>query len=260
MDPYLESHWLDVHPRLIVEASNQIQGQLGDSLVARIEERHIVEDPLTDVSRRIGPDVRVVELGARFPSASDSSIAHAGGIALAEPVVLTAESEPFAQRFIELIDLSTGGRVITVIEFVSPANKRSGDGLEKYKQKQAECRGAAVNLVEIDLTRGGQRQLLAHHWHGAHRYDSTYQASIWRAAAGYRVELYPMRLQERLPALGIPLRPSDPEVVLELQSLLDRVYAASRYDRTTDYSSSPEPPLQGEDSAWADSMLKSMGR
>jgi Protein of unknown function (DUF4058) len=53
MDPYLEAHWLDVHPRLIVEASTVIQDQLGDDLVARIEERlleavifHIPSDPV----------------------------------------------------------------------------------------------------------------------------------------------------------------------------------------------------------------------
>ena len=255
MDPYLEAHWLDVHPRLIVEASNQLQGQLGESLIARIEERLVVEDPVSGDSRRIGPDVRIVEYGA-----SESTVQPAGGIALAEPIVLTAESEPVVQRFLEIIDLSTGGRVITVIEFVSPANKVPGDGLEKYKQKQSECRGAGVNLVEIDLTRTGHRQLLAHRWHEARQHDSTYQASIWRAAAAYRVELYPLRLAVRLPTLRIPLRPSDADAVLDLQSLVDAVYAASRYDRTTDYRASPEPPLEGEEAVWADSLLKAAGR
>src|SRR5208283_1736086 len=103
MDPYLEAHWLDVHPRLIVEASNQLQGQLGESLIARIEERRIVEDPASGDSRRIGPDVRTVEYGA-----SESTVRPAGGIALAEPILLTAESEPVVQRFLEIIDLSTG--------------------------------------------------------------------------------------------------------------------------------------------------------
>ena len=55
MDPYLEAHWLDVHPRLIVEASTVIQRQLGDDLVARIEERLLVEDSVGPV-RHIGPD------------------------------------------------------------------------------------------------------------------------------------------------------------------------------------------------------------
>ena len=255
MDPYLEAHWLDVHPRLIVEASNQLQGQLGESLIARIEERLIVEDPASGDSRRIGPDVRIVEYGA-----SESTVQPAGGIALAEPIVLTAESEPVVQRFLEIIDLSTGGRVITVIEFVSPANKVPGDGLEKYKQKQSECRGAGVNLVEIDLTRTGRRQLLAHRWHEARQHDSTYQASIWCAAATYRVELYPMRLAVPLPTLRIPLRPSDADAVLDLQSLVGTVYAASRYDRTTDYRASPEPPLEGEEAVWADSLLKAVSR
>ncbi len=244
MDPYLEAHWLDVHPRLIVEASNQLQGQLGESLIARIEERLIVEDPASGDSRRIGPDVRIVEHGA-----SESTVQPAGGIALAEPIVLTAESEPVVQRFLEIIDLSTGGRTITVIEFLCPANKVPGDGLEKYKQKQSECRGAGVNLVEIDLTRAGYRQLLAHRWHEARQHDSTYQASIWRAPAAFRVELYPLRLAVRLPTLGIPLRPSDADAVLDLQSLVDAVYAASRYDRTTDYRASPDPPLEGAGSS-----------
>jgi hypothetical protein len=255
MDPYLEAHWLDVHPRLIVGASDQLQGQLGASLIARIEERLIVEDPASGDSRRIGPDIRIVEYGA-----SESTAQPAGGIALTEPIVLTAESEPIVQRFLEIIDVSTGGRVVTVIEFLSPANKVPGDGLDKYRQKQSECRGAGVNLVEIDLTRNGQRQLLAHRWHEARRHDSTYQASIWRAAAAYRVELYPIHLAARLPALRIPLRPSDADAVLDLQSLVDTVYARSRYDRTNDYRESPEPPLEAEEAGWADSLLKTAGR
>lgn len=44
MDPYPEAHWLDVHPRLIVAAATVIQQQLGEDLVARIEERLLVED------------------------------------------------------------------------------------------------------------------------------------------------------------------------------------------------------------------------
>ncbi len=255
MDPYLDAHWPDVHPRLIVDASNLLQGQLGESLVARIEERLIVEDPFSGVSRRIGPDVRVVEHGI-----GSSTAEPLGGVAVAEPIVLSSEAEPFAQRYVEIIDLSTGGRVITVIEFVSPTNKTPGEGLERYVQKQSECRSAGVNLVEIDLTRQGRRQLLAHRWCDAHLYDSTYQASIWRAAAAHRVELYPIRLADRLPALGIPLRPSDQDAVLDLQTLVDGVYAASRYDRTTDYRRSPDPPLSDEEAAWADAILKAVGK
>ena len=36
MDPYLESYWGDVHTRLMVYASNQINAQLPDELQARV--------------------------------------------------------------------------------------------------------------------------------------------------------------------------------------------------------------------------------
>jgi hypothetical protein len=101
---------------------------------------------------------------------------------------------------------------------------------------------------------------LAHRWHEARQHDSTYQASIWRAAAACRVELYPLRLAVRLAALRIPLRASDADAVLDLQLLVDAVYAASRYDRTTDYRASPQPPLEGDEAVWADSLLKTAGR
>lgn len=101
MDPYLEAHWLDVQPRLIVEASNAVQRQLGDDLVARIEERVIVEDP-TGHSRAIGPDVRIIEHG--LPG---EPVHAAGGIAVAEPLLLTIEAEPVQQRYVEILDMAT---------------------------------------------------------------------------------------------------------------------------------------------------------
>lgn len=254
MDPYLESHWLDVHPRLIVEASNQIQNQLGDDLVARIEERLIVEDS-TGGSRPIGPDVRVVEHG--HPG---EPVLPRSGVSVAEPLIFTVEAEPLAQRFIEILDVSTGGRVVSVIEIVSPTNKVAGDGRELYQLKQQECRAARVNLVEIDLTRAGRRELLAHRWAKARQFDSTYQVSVWRAAWQSRCELYPICLQDRLPSIRIPLRDADADVVLEIQSIMTAAYDAARYSRTTNYAEPCDPPLQHEEAAWADELLKMAGR
>ena len=38
MDPYLESHWGDLHTTLMVYARNQLNAQLPDDLQARVEE------------------------------------------------------------------------------------------------------------------------------------------------------------------------------------------------------------------------------
>jgi Protein of unknown function (DUF4058) len=39
-------------------------------------------------------------------------------------------------------------------------------------------------------------------------------------------EIYPRRLRERLPRLGVPLAESDPDVVLDLQAVVAKVYEA----------------------------------
>ncbi len=252
MDPYLEAHWLDVHGSLVHLTKAALQPQLRDDLVAQAEERIVFEDP-SGASRVIGRDVRVIQSGSPV-------VETAGGIAVAEPIVFQLEAEPLHQRFIEILDLSTGGRVVTVIEFVSPSNKAPGDGLIKYKQKQQECRSAGVNFVEIDLTRSGHRELLAHRWSGATQYENAYQASVWRASRPSCCGPYRLHLRERLPGIRVPLRPNDPDAALDLQSIVDSVYASSRYDRTTDYRQPCDPPLSGDDAAWADELLKAAGR
>lgn len=118
MDPYLESHWGDIHARLMVYASNQINSQLPDDLQARVEESVSVEfDDLED--------------------------------------------EPRTQRHLEIVDLSDGGRVVTVIEILSPANKIGDPERQLYVQKQRQYLDARVNLFEIDLLRQGDFVLAA---------------------------------------------------------------------------------------------------
>ena len=63
------------------------------------------------------------------------------------------------ETFIEVIDLGSGKRVVTVVEVLSLANKLPGDSQQKYRQKQEELRAGGVSLVEIDLLRAGRRRL-----------------------------------------------------------------------------------------------------
>jgi hypothetical protein len=256
MDPYLEAHWLDVHSSLIFLAKSTIQSQLSGGLVARSEERLIVEDNSESPPWRY-PDVRVVE------HAGVSADTHpAGTTAVAEPLVIEIQREPMPQRFIEIIDAASGGRVVTVIELVSPSNKSAGDGRTQYQRKQQECIEARVNLVEIDLTRAGQRKLLVSSSELPPDRRSTYLAIVYRAQwkRWGRKEAYDISLRRRLPAIGIPLRPADTDVVLDLQPLVDEAYRAGAYDRTINYAQDCDPPLPAEDAAWADELLKAAGK
>jgi hypothetical protein len=256
MDPYLERHWLDVHASLVFLAKVAVQKQLSDDLVARSEERLIVED--SGVTRRVQhPDVRVVE-----HRQSGDPVRPAGGTAVAEPLILELEDEPIRQGNVEIIDVSSGGRVVTVIEFLSPTNKLAGEGRMKYKRKQEECFAAGVNLVEVDLTREGDRSILISPWHLPLVHRTTYLGCVYRAASKGigRKEAYRMPLGERLPAISIPLRERDADIVLDVQSLVDQAYESGRYDRTIDYGVPCVPPLNGAEEHWTVDLLRTAGR
>ncbi len=142
MDPYLEQFWGDVHHRLITFACDQLQGILPRDMRARVEERVFVESP-EGQERTMYPDVRVVERGRR--KAARPQVA--SGVAVAEPLRIRLPDEPVRQGYIEIIDLATGRRVVSVIEVLSQSNKLRGEGRELYVKKQQECRAGGVHLV-----------------------------------------------------------------------------------------------------------------
>jgi hypothetical protein len=221
MDPYLERHWRDVHGSLVIYARDALNEQLGGELVARCDERLV---------------------------------------AVAEPLVVEVPDEPVTERFVNIIDPSTGGRVVTSVELLSPTNKLPGDGREQYLLKQRECAAAGVSLVEVDLVRKGlwtvavPRGLLSPDWGN----DSV--TCVRRAWMPLRYEVYRMPLRDRLPAIRVPLRRGDADVVLDLQALLDRAYQSAGYGRTINYRSDPIPPLDTADAARADALLRDAGR
>ena len=52
-----------------------------------------------------------------------------------------------------------GHRLVTLIEIVSPSNKRPGVDRRAYLMKQREVLDSDANLIELDLLRDGERLL-----------------------------------------------------------------------------------------------------
>jgi hypothetical protein len=125
MDPYLESSWGDVHHALITYAREKLQEILPGDLRARVEERVFVESAASP-ERGIYPDIRSVERSRR----KRRRLPAARSVAVAETLRIPLPDEPVTQGYIEIIDLATGRRVVTVIEVLSPANKAPGPGQE----------------------------------------------------------------------------------------------------------------------------------
>ena len=253
MDPYLENHWRDVHHRLVTYSCDQFQPRLPSDLRARVEERMFVEADMRE-NRSFYPDMHIVERGSTHAVA----LAAETDIALAEPLVIRLGNEPATQGFIEIIDVGSGNRLVTVIEFLSPSNKIPGRGQTLYLQKQDECIAAGVSLVEIDLTRTGERSLLYSSYRIPPSHRTTYQICVRRGYEAGSIEVYRVPLDEPLPAIRIPLREADPDVPLQIQPLIDQCYRNGRYD-DLDYKADPIPSLDAADAAWSDKLLRSKG-
>jgi hypothetical protein len=254
MDPYLEKHWRDVHASLIVYARDQLQPRrLPNGLRASTDERVLVDVPSAE--RPIYPDVRVVEFkrskGPRKSSANGSTAT------LAEPLIIET-GEPPAETFIEIRDVVSGNKLVTVIEVLSPSNKYGGEPRDKYIEKREELRKGGISLVEIDLLRAGPRPFPFPGDMLRPEYCTAYHAWVRRGWAPDKTELYRIPLDKTVPIIHIPLRPKDKDVPLDLQALIDKCYLNGGY-ATIDYSRDPDPPLSADDSKWIDAVLRKAG-
>lgn len=255
MDPYLEPHWRDVHSALVTYARDQLQPRLPRDLRARMETRVYVETEDEGV-RGVHPDVKVVE--ATHPKSNEP--ANVSGVAVAEPFVVILDEEPVTERLLQIVDVTSGNRVVTLLEFLSPTNKRRGGGMEKYLQKRREARAAGANTVEIDLTRRGRRAAVLPQELAPPEYQSVYQAQVRRATSPARLEIYRVELREALPSIRIPLREQDEDVPLELQPLIELAYSNGGYEADVDYTVEPTPPFETDDDArWGDELLRAAG-
>lgn len=252
MDPYLESYWGDVHHGLIQYTRDALAPGLPEDLRARVEERVFVETE-PGPGRFVVPDLHIAQVQRK--ASRPMEMREGSGTTVAEPeAVFEVLEEPVTEGYLEITERG-GGRVVTVIEFLSPANKLGGVGQQKYVEKQQQVLQSDASLVEIDLVRAGRRVLAMPEHRIPEAAQREYLACIspgWRRT---RRELYVMRLRQRLPVLPIPLRKHEKPLPLDLQSLIEQVYAAGRYD-DTDYSAELDLPLSAELRAWAAKLLK----
>jgi hypothetical protein len=254
MDPYLEEHWGDVHTRLTTYASDHLNRHLPNGLRARIEESVTVEAdyPDDDAKNIYYPDLQVLDTGRKTGRAATKM---ASGVV--EPIILERR-EPRMQRSVHIV-ATDSGQLVTAIEILSPSNKIGTNARNEYQQKQINIVGAGASLVEIDLIRSGKHVLLFNKAKLPRKARTEYFVSAIRGWEPGRVGVYPVPLRETLPIIRIPLRRTDEDVSLDLQSLIEQAYENGAYD-TLNYREEPLPELDAADAAWADELLKLAGK
>ncbi len=142
-------------------------------------------------------------------------------------------------------------KLVTVIELLSPVNKRPGDGRRDYLEKRSSFLETNCHFIEIDLLRRWPRMPL-----GGVAPDSDYLAVVSIAYERPDCDVWPIALRQPLPVLPAPLLQPDPPVPLDIGQALRTAYKRARYDLRLDYSSPPTPPLSPEDAAWAASLCQ----
>lgn len=244
MNPYLEQDdvWEDFRHNFLTWAQAALSSQLGDDYFARVESRVYIREVPEDERRFFGrADVAI--------SAAPAREARAVVAELAAPVELVLPTIDVGRdSWLEIRD-RRDRRVVTIIELLSPTNKRRGPDRDAYLSKRNGILASQTHLVEIDLRRGGERPALPP------LPDCDYYVFISRYEARPRIGFWPIALRDPLPRIGVPLTDPDPPVELDLQQLLQQTFASADYGKTI-YSESPDPPLAADDAAWARHFIK----
>ncbi len=249
MNPYLEQEtvWHDFHERFLPAAATALVPQIRPKYIVVIDENIYLHDLPTGERRPIGrPDLTL----ARSEAPTIARRSAAVGILEAPAQVMIPDEDVESLSYLKILD-RVSRELITVVELISPTNKRSGDHRYQYLNKRAIIRQGPAHLVEIDLLRGG-KPLPAED-----RPECDYSVLVSRADRRPRADFWPIRLRDPLPTIPVPLRPEDGEARLDLQALLHRVYDESGYEDYI-YRREPDPPLSGDDAGWARSCLPSL--
>jgi hypothetical protein len=262
MDPFIEGCglWEDFHTHLIGQISDTLAEAAPVRYIVRAGERSYVVLVDSDEKAKYPflPDVRI-----SAPKSRKSPRLRTGGAALAEPVdppqgipMRAFIEETFREAFIEIYTAAPEQRLVTCIEVLSPSNKRPGTpGWDLYQRKRQSLMLAGVNLVEIDLLRGGQRMPMVDAWP-----DAPFVLLVARAFREQSCKVWSATLQDRVPVIPVPLLTPDPHLMLDLQPMIDSIYRRFRYARSIDYRQALTPPLRSAESAWLKQQLKGRSR
>ena len=240
MNPYFEQtdHWLDFHTEFLSALRRLLVPQVGPKYIVQLEEHIYIHDLPPEPRHRLGTaDLSLVQ-------SEGSELAQTAlGLLEAPAEVWLPEQDVEKVPYLEVRDRQ-GRELVTVIELLSPSNKRAGDDREQYLAKRRELLRSPAHLVEIDLLRG---------WNPMpqqSRPECDYSVMVSRADKRPAADFWPIRLRNRLPLIPFPLRPPDAAARVDLQEVLHRAYDGPGYEHFI-YNGEPEPSLSANDASWA---------
>jgi hypothetical protein len=217
MDPYLEEDklWSGFQHQLVHSLNQILLPGLMDRYRARVAQRHYVNEQ------------------ALFTS------------------VLREEHH---EQLIEIRQRSDG-KLVTLVDVVSPANKTTCSGRNAYLEKRREGKSCNANLVEIDLIMQGQ-PMLDYSRDGLPEWD--FAVTVTRSTQPERYEIYTATLEKRLPRFRLPLAADDRDTVVDLQAAFTRAFDQGNFAEQIDYRKDPATRLSEHNRRWLDAKLREL--
>ena len=250
MDPFLEgAKWPDVHHKLMTIFSELITPLISPKYFASVETYTVEDDATNSELGIIYPDVAILQ-----NKVSEPTVAYASASAQKPKITPASVTIPkIATVTIRIPQLEIRAveknRLITVIEILSPVNKKN-PGLIPYRKKRQQLYQAGIHLLEIDLLRRGTRPfkhpLISASDYCVHLVKGRGETAVWS-----------FNVMDLLPVLPVPLLPIDEVIPLDLRVALQLVYKRSYYRNSIDYTKSPPiPSFSSEVLIWIKNQLK----
>lgn len=286
MNPYVEGFglWPSFHSRVIVGLGNLLSRQLRPEYRVSIEERVQVGTEPDDNDNgsgngsgiRSGNGLRVPDVAVLTGVGVGASVGAGAGVAVAAPAggggdggglrfpspelsedaiaVQLPTPELFKERYLEVRRVSNR-EVVAVIELLSPSNKGGGSGHKAYLDKRAAVLSSLAHLVEIDLLRVGPPMPFI-----SNVPDTHYRILVAHARRADNIAaLYPFGIRDAIPDFVLPLAQDAEGIAVNLNAVVNQVYADGSYDLDIDYAQDPESPLSDDDRVWIDELLREQG-
>lgn len=256
MNPYLEDSglWPDVHNSVILGLRTFLARRLRPEYRVATQERvYIMEEPVGYGTSN--PDVRIPDAVVISTAAEPTGAAHR---TMPEPspdaiAVGLPTTELVKERYIEVRRIKDG-RVVAVIELLSPTNKVR-DGRREYLAKRATVLYSETHLVEIDLLRQGEPMPMV-----GDVPASDYRILVADARRKEPVaDLYSFGIRRPIPNFIMPLANDAEGIAVDLNNVVNSVYSDGSFDLDINYQQDPEPPLSDDDRVWLDQLLREQG-
>lgn len=252
MDPYIESSgmWGDFHGSLLSAIRADLNERLPAGYVASIELLVWAGEKETgrDATGK-EPDVFVKEDETRAGSDTTTATIEAPA------TIVLPRVTPRKRKHIKVVDIRAR-TVVSVVEVLSPSNKKSGDDRTRYLEKRNEYLANNLNFVEIDLLRGGRRPPLGRH----HPDVIDYYAMACRSWEFPQAGFWRFGLRDPLPDIPVPVTEDVGDTPLRLRACVDRAYDEGRYFSTLPYDEPLKPRPRDEDRDWIAQRLKKLPR